>query len=82
MKQIIEDLIETMYNCEDENARESLIENIKDLIYELADTINCPCNWRDIGETLAEKYSNSDDDKETFAYNELQLYNYDNYDND
>ena len=76
MKNIVEDLIQIMYNCEDENARECLVNSIKDLIYKLSDTINCPSNWRDIGEELAKKYSKEDSDKNRFIYYELDFWKY------
>lgn len=76
MKNIVEDLIQIMYDCEDENARECLVNSIKDLIYELSDTINCPSNWRYIGEELAKKYKNSEEDSDRFIYNELDFWEY------
>lgn len=33
-----------------------MTEKISDLIAKFAQTINCPSNWRDIGERLANKY--------------------------
>ena len=38
---------------------------------ELADTINCPSNWRNIGEQLAQKYKDND-----WVYSYMQLYYY------
>lgn len=49
----------------------SLIEYVRQLISELADTINCPSNWRDIGERLAKEY-----DEDSWDYEELGLWDY------
>ncbi|MDD3225861.1 MAG: hypothetical protein PHX70_14375 [Clostridium sp.] len=35
---------------------EELRDKIKDIIYSFMDTINCPSNWRDIGEKLAQDF--------------------------
>ena len=49
----------------------SLINYVRCLIEELAETINCPSNWRSIGSELAEMYDSSD-----WVYGELELWNY------
>lgn len=49
----------------------SLIGYVGQLINEFADTINCPSNWRSIGEELAKEYSDN-----TWVYEELKLWNY------
>ena len=49
----------------------SLIGYVKQLIDEFATTINCPSNWRDIGEELAEEYKDN-----SWVYDELELWNY------
>ena len=36
-----------------------LIRFTRDLIEQFAETINCPSNWRDIGEEIAEEYKRS-----------------------
>lgn len=38
----------------------SLADIAKNLIDEMAGTMNCPSNWRDIGEELAEEYQGDD----------------------
>lgn len=43
----------------------------KNLIDEMAVTINCPCNWRDIGEELAEEYRDDD-----WVMDNCRLYEY------
>ena len=49
----------------------SLIGYVKQLIDEFATTINCPSNWRDIGEEIAEEYKDN-----SWVYDELELWNY------
>ena len=49
----------------------SLIGYVKQLIDEFATTINCPSNWRSIGEELAEEYKDN-----SWIYDELELWNY------
>ena len=44
---------------------------VRDLIGEMAETINCPSNWRDIGLRLAEKYRDNE-----WVFDELELWNY------
>lgn len=66
MKQIIKKMIE---RAEMEND-EVLFFDIRLLIGKLAETINCPSNWRDIGTELANEYKN------TQVYEELQLWDY------
>lgn len=55
----------------------SLIEYVKQLIDEFSNTINCPSNWRDIGERLAKKY-----DCNSWIYAELSLWDYEEEEND
>ena len=43
----------------------------RDLIEQFAETINCPSNWRSIGEELAEEYKDN-----SWVYDELELWNY------
>lgn len=67
MKQIILDMIKEA----EENENYELIEYVKRLVDTLAETINCPCNWRNIVEDLKELYDSCD-----WVYEELELYNY------
>ena len=60
-----------MINEAERNEDYNLIEYVKDLILKFANTINCPSNWRNIGETLAEVY-----DANNWVYVELELWNY------
>lgn len=48
-----------------------LIRFTKDLIDKFAETINCPSNWRSIGEELAKEYKDN-----SWIYDELELWNY------
>lgn len=43
----------------------------KSIIDELADTINCPSNWRDIGERIAEEFENNE-----WIYEAMELWDY------
>ena len=65
------DIIKNMIKQTYEQDNYDLIENIRQLIYEFADTFNCPSNWRDIGERLAKEY-----DCSTWVYEELELWDY------
>ena len=49
----------------------SLIGYAKQLIDEFATTINCPSNWRSIGEKLAGEY-----DSDSWVYENMELWNY------
>ena len=48
-----------------------LIRFTRDLIDKFAETINCPSNWRSIGEELAEEHKDN-----SWVYDELELWNY------
>ena len=65
MEKIISDMIEQAEASEDLE----LLEYARRLVEELADTINCPSNWRNIGEQLAQKYKDND-----WVYSYMQLY--------
>lgn len=65
------DIIKSMIAVAEEHHDYEQFENIRELIYKLADTWNCPSNWRDIGEILAKEY-----DSDSEMYNELSLWNY------
>lgn len=67
MEKIISDMIEQAEANEDLE----LLEYVRRLVEELADTINCPSNWRNIGEQLAQKYKDND-----WVYSYMQLYYY------
>ena len=71
MKEIIKNLINIAENTEDINIQYEILEQIKDLIYEFARTINCPSDWRYIAEELIEEYKDND-----FIYEALQLWDY------
>ena len=53
-----------------DEAREMLYF-VRDLIQQMATTINCPSNWRDIGTELAEEYKDN-----SWIFDELELWNY------
>lgn len=67
MEQIIIDMIEQA----SETSNYQLIGYVSDLISEFATTINCPSNWRNIGEELVTKYY-----EDTWVYEQLELWNY------
>jgi len=52
MENIIIDMIEAAYRHAD---REMATQAYK-IMCELANTVNCPSNWRDIGEKMAARY--------------------------
>lgn len=63
MKNIVKSIIETAQECKNGGEYDtafSLADIAKNLIDEMAGTINCPSNWRDIGEELAEEYQGND----------------------
>ena len=53
-----------------DEARE-MLQFVRDLIEQMATTINCPSNWRDIGTELAEEYKDN-----SWIFDELELWNY------
>lgn len=61
MKEIVKELLEVAMNTEDYENQEKLQEIVKDLVWELEDTINCPSNWRSIKEELVEEYQDNND---------------------
>lgn len=67
----MEETIRLMIDQAETDENYSLIEYVKQLIDEFAMTINCPSNWRDIGEKLAEEYDECD-----WVYENLELWNY------
>lgn len=52
--------IKRMIKYAEQNNDYELADIIREILSELADTINCPSNWRNIGEELAEEYSDND----------------------
>lgn len=52
--------IKRMIEYAERNNDYELADIIREIVFELADTINCPSNWRNIGEELAEEYVNND----------------------
>lgn len=62
MFEIICDMIELAAESKDYE----MADKISDLISEFARTINCPSNWRDIGERLANKYRENADIYDSF----------------
>lgn len=52
--------IKRMVKYAEQNNDYELADIIREILSELADTINCPSNWRNIGEELAEEYSDND----------------------
>lgn len=71
MKEIIKNLINIAEKTKDIDMQLEILDEVKNLIYELARTINCPSNWRDIAEELAEEYADNN-----FVYESLQLWDY------
>lgn len=77
MKNIIINLIKIAEKTENIEVQCEILEEVKNLIYELARTYNCPSNWRDIGEELAEELNTTE---YHWIYETLQLWDYaDNY---
>jgi hypothetical protein len=67
MKQIILDMIQEA----EQKENYELAQYAKRLINELANTINAPSTWRNIGSDLAEQYT-----PETWVHEELELWNH------
>ena len=61
MKEIVKELLEVAMNTEDYENQEKLQEIVKDLVWELEDTNNCPSNWRSIKEEVVEEYQDNND---------------------
>lgn len=73
MKETIKNLIEIAEKIEDIDIQYQVLEQIKNIIYELATTINCPSNWRSIGEEIAKEI---DGIEYNYIYETLQLWEY------
>lgn len=71
----MEQTIRNMINQAETEENYSLIEYARQIVEELTTTINCPSNWRDIGEKLAEEY-----DSDSWVYENMELWNYINID--
>lgn len=71
MKQTIKNLINIAEQTENIDTKYEILEEVKSLIYKLATTYNCPSDWRDIAEELAEEYKDNQD-----IYEALQLWDY------
>ena len=67
----MEQTIKLMIEQAETEENYSLIGYVKQLIDKFSETVNCPSNWRDIGEKLAEEY-----DCSSWVYEELELWNY------
>lgn len=67
----MEQTIKSMIEQAETEENYSLIHYVKQLIDTFAQTINCPSNWRDIGEELVKEY-----DCSSWVYEELELWNY------
>jgi len=55
MEKIIDDMINAAY----QNNNYEMAEQAYQIIGMFAITINCPSNWRDIGEKMLEKYQDN-----------------------
>lgn len=76
MKNIVKDIIETAQECTNNGEIDTgykLAEIAENLISKMARTINCPSNWRDIGEELAEEYQDNN-----WIMENCKLYEYEN----
>ncbi len=71
IKSMIEKAIYYKENLKFIDEAYELLRFTRDLIEQMATTINCPSNWRNIGTELAEEYKNN-----TWIFDELELWNY------
>lgn len=67
----MEQTIRNMINQAETEENYSLIEYARQIVDELATTINAPSNWRNIGEKLVEEY-----DSDSWVYENMELWNY------
>lgn len=74
MKQYIKNLISIAENIEDINVQCGIFDEVQNIIGTLADTINCPSDWRYVGEELRREYENND-----FIYDSLKLWEYEDW---
>ena len=73
MKKTIKNLIAIAEKTEDIDIQYEILKEVAYLIYEFANTVNCPSNWRDIAEELAEEYSTIE---YQWIYEALRLWDY------
>lgn len=71
MKNIIKNLINIAEKTENIDTQYEILNEVKNLIYELATTYNCPSNWQSIAEELAEEYKGKH-----YIYEALGLWDY------
>ena len=71
IKQMVEKAIYYKENLSFYDEARELLQFTRDLIEQMATTINCPSNWRSIGTELAEEYKDN-----TWIFDELELWNY------
>lgn len=74
MKNIVKSIIETAQECKNGGEYDtafSLADIAKNLIDEMASTINCPSNWRDIGEEIEKEYHGN-----SWVYEAMDLWEY------
>ena len=72
MKETIKNLINIAEKTENIDTQYEILNEVKNLIYELATTYNCPSNWQDIAKELAEEYEYNNN----LIYEVLQLWDY------
>lgn len=56
MEKIIRDMIVSA----DLNRDEDMANAVYELLSQFAQTFNCPSNWRDLGEQMAQEYAGND----------------------
>ena len=71
IKQMIEKAIYYKENLKFIDEAYELLRFARNLTEQMALTINCPSNWRNIGTELAEEYKDN-----TWIFDELELWNY------
>lgn len=71
IKQMIEKAIYYKENLKFTDEAYELLRFAAQLIEQMALTINCPSNWRNIGTELAEEYKDN-----AWIFDELELWNY------
>ena len=71
IRSMIEKAIDYKENLNFIDEATDLLRFVRGLIQQMATTINCPSNWRDIGTELAEEYKDN-----SWIFDELELWNY------
>ena len=74
MKDKIKILISIAENIDDIDTQSELFNAIEGVLGRFASTINCPSNWRSIGEELAEEYKDN-----KLVYDSLELWDYEEW---